>query len=336
MNNIPESYNPESFIQPDYYPINIIPCPNTPFSLHDNNNYNYELVNSSKDYFKIYKQIMDCYIHEYVNSIYTDSFYNKNQTFYYYLMDKGISTINHIFNMLLIYTKNIDMVEYHCTKVIYYYIEFIGRNSEQDENKIDYNNASIFSYSKTIYNLNKSFRKTKYTVGDEELSKYLYEHEDKESYIFKNVEKMMSLYQIILKLYVDKYNTNNDCVLSNLNRVDKTHLATYISNNIEKYIHNLTLYDDSQLLYIQLLYKKEQVIETVYYYKIMFIIDFINTFNIKGPDSIKYIDNLFAILQHKTPSILNIPELIKKLTSEENKKKIRNETEYKYIEWLLF
>ena len=137
------------------------------YSLQDSNNYKDSVLQSVEDIFKIYLNLLNCYIEYYVTSTHTDSFYIKNTPFYYYLLEKGVSTITHVFTILLLYTKNIDLVDYYCKKVIYYYIEFIGQNSKQSEKKLDYNNASLFSYSKTIYNLNKSY--TKNSIHNERL-----------------------------------------------------------------------------------------------------------------------------------------------------------------------
>ena len=93
---------------------------------------------------------------------------------------------------MLLYTKNIDLADYYCKKVIYYYIEFIGENSKQSEKKLDYNNASLFSYSKTIYNLNKSYKKNSV---------------DSEIFTFASIGKMVLLYQTILNRHLIKYNS---------------------------------------------------------------------------------------------------------------------------------
>ena len=293
-----------------------------PYSLTDEINYKSELLYYSFDYFKIYKQLLDTYINEYVKSSFTNAFYRKNPTFYYYLLEKGISTVSHVFNILLIYTKHIDLVEYHCTKVIYYYIEFIGRNEEQDENKINYTNASIFCYSKTIYNLNKTYKKI---AGS-----------DNEKNILYNINNMIILYQTLLRLFnntqdnhtqdnhtqdnnTQDNHTQDNHTQDNHTQDNNTHLfPNYITNHMEKYmshILNLSEYDENNEINIT----DRIVVETIYYYKITFIIDFLSVFNIRGSEIIKYIDKLFIIVQKKKPTILNIPALITKISSDENK-----------------
>lgn len=192
------------------------------YSLQDKNNYKDSVLHSIEDIFKIYLNLLNCYIEHYVTSTHTDSFYIKNTPFYYYLLEKGVSTINHVFTILLLYTKNIDLADYYCKKVIYYYIEFIGENSKQSEKKLDYNNASLFSYSKTIYNLNKSYKKNSV---------------DSEIFTFASIGKMVLLYQTILNRHLIKYNSE---LIKN--EKDKYLLIDYINTINEKcsnYILNM-------------------------------------------------------------------------------------------------
>ena len=190
------------------------------YSLQDSNNYKEAVLHSVEDIFKIYVNLLNCYIEHYVTSTHTDSFYIKNTPFYYYLLEKGVSTINHVFTILLLYTKNIDLADYYCKKIIYYYIEFIGQNSKQSEKKLDYNNASLFSYSKTIYNLNKLYAKNSI---------------DSEICRFASIDKMVLLYQIILNRHLIK---NNAGLINN--EKDKYLLIDYV-NTINKKCSNYIL-----------------------------------------------------------------------------------------------
>ena len=220
------------------------------YSLDDSNNYKSELLISSDSILKKYINLLNCYIEHYIKSNYTDSFYIKNVQFYYYLLDKGISTINHVFTILLMYTKNVELVEYYCTKVIYYYIEFIGQNSDQNENKIDYSNASRFSYLKTIYNLKKSYKKPINNSLDYEMTELACNNERNEMLMFAFIDKMIISYQIILNRHLIKYNselTQNKLIV-NTNVTDKCLLINYINSNMAKcsnYILN-TLYNDQE------------------------------------------------------------------------------------------
>lgn len=164
------------------------------YSLDNNNNYKYELMHSSYHIFKIYVDILTSYNSEYTNSKSIHLIYNKNVNLYYYLYEKGINTISHIFKILLINTKNVDLVKYYCMKTINYYIKFIEQNNTQEEDKIKYTHASLFSYVNTIYKLNKAYRKNSDNILDETVAFIIHNNEEKEKSIFKNVDIIIDLY----------------------------------------------------------------------------------------------------------------------------------------------
>ena len=114
---------------------------------------------------------------------------------YNYLLDKGVSTINHIFKIMLLYTKNLDLANHYCRQTIGYYVEFIEQNMQHEDNeKINYNNASRFSYSKTIDKLIKHYRKTSYNELDDNTSGLLYVVEAKETDIYNTVNMLIEVY----------------------------------------------------------------------------------------------------------------------------------------------
>lgn len=228
------------------------------YSLSDSDNYKKELNQSARHIFEKYTDILNAYIENYIKSNYTNVLYIKNVQFYYYLLDKGISTINHIFTILLLYTKNIELTIHYCTKVIYYYIEFIGQNTEQNENKINYNNASLFSYSKTIYNLNKSYKKNINQDMHINFTELEYNNERNELFLFASINKMITLYQIILNRHLTKYSSEKteSKSISNEDISDKYLLIYYIKSNMTKclnYILNM-IYSEQEMYIIMVKY----------------------------------------------------------------------------------
>ena len=292
------------------------------YSLEDEHNYNLTLLYSSSDIFKVYSEVLNCYIDQYIKSKFTNTIYIKNHTFYYYLLDKGISTLNHVFKLLLIYTKNLELVNYYSMKTIYYYIEFIGQNNEHDENQIDYNNAALFSYTKTIHKINKAYQKTRYNVAEQNMH-LLLANEARETVIFKNVEKMLLLYQIILNLYVHKY-TTLDCEEPTVD--DKHKLLPYIETNMAVYLQLLMNLNEPSLATVS---------EEGCGYKLNFILDFINSFSVKGSASIIFLYNALKYVQQTTPFIVDKAMLIKKILSDDSKRKMAATTAENYMNWLL-
>ena len=73
----------------------------------------------------------------------------SNLEYYKYVVIKGIETITHVFRMLLLYTKNIELSYFNCKKALYYYIEFIGQIGEDNHEflKLTSKDASLFVYN---------------------------------------------------------------------------------------------------------------------------------------------------------------------------------------------
>ena len=86
----------------------------------------------------------------------------QNNNYFLFILKRGISSLFHIFNMLLLYTKNIDLTISHCNKALYYYIEFIGQIGDENHSYLQLNSkdATLFIYKKTIFELNNEYRKT--------------------------------------------------------------------------------------------------------------------------------------------------------------------------------
>ena len=81
--------------------------------------------------------------------------------YFSYVCVKGLETLTHVFRMLLLYSKNLDLTFYNCKKALYYYLEFIGQIGDDNHEflKLTSNDASLFVYKKTIFSVNQSYRK---------------------------------------------------------------------------------------------------------------------------------------------------------------------------------
>ena len=142
---------------------------NNHYSLHNVDNYNSVLDNSLND-------ILDKYIHlicEYLKFI-VENIKIKNKTYFRFILMRGLETITHVFNIILFFSKNLDMAYYHGQKSFYYYVEFIGQITE-DKNiflKLSSRDGSMYVYKKTIFEITNEHRKIS-TYMDKELSKKL-------------------------------------------------------------------------------------------------------------------------------------------------------------------
>jgi hypothetical protein len=197
-------------------------------SFEDTENYNYVMINSASECFQKYIGIIIEYNTRFVNSPSLVKMYTNNQTFYYYLLDKGVATITHIFKIILFTTKNLKMAEHYGRQSIEYYTEFLVQNSRGEENnKIDYNNASKFSYEKTIYKLQKCFKKTALSELNEHTAEILCLVEEKETYLFKNVDILIELHKLLWEQErsLEKVSIHN--ILSLNNNHDQEQVFTY-------------------------------------------------------------------------------------------------------------
>jgi hypothetical protein len=97
---------------------------------------------------------------EYLNFI-IESINVKNNAYNKFVILRGLKTITHVFNIILYYTKNLDVAYYHSQKSFYFYIEFIGQISEDQHTFLQLNSrdAMMFVYKKTIYEINNEIKK---------------------------------------------------------------------------------------------------------------------------------------------------------------------------------
>lgn len=85
----------------------------------------------------------------------------KNICYKKFIIIRGLETIIHVFNFILLYTNNLEITNYHTHKAIYFYVEFIQQISS-DENsflQLNSNDAIMYVYKKTIFEINNEFRK---------------------------------------------------------------------------------------------------------------------------------------------------------------------------------
>lgn len=261
------------------------------YALDDTLNYNYILPNTVVECFKVYVEIINAYIVKY------KSIHIPNKTLYTYLMDKGISTINHIFKLMLLYTKNLELSNHHCRQTIGYYVEFIEQNMQHEDNDIiNYNNASRFSYSKTIDKLIKHYRKTSYNQLDDNSCEILSMVEEQETDLYSMINIAIEVYNKWVVIGADTSESN-----SNENAVA---------------LHLLNLFTN----------------ETFLREKLELLLLFINNFQLKNETALKYIYCLCEHLQHILPSKMTI---IKKLSSAENKIRLQKDLVEEYICWII-
>jgi hypothetical protein len=139
--------------------------PNQNILLNQNNNKNYALTNAENYLVKLNIDIDELLKHqlnisvEYIKLINEDGFCNhKNK---YYISIKGLETILHIFNNIILYTNNPTIANYHSIRSIYLYKEYISQIIDDSNSFLNLNtrDAILFIYKKTIYDIKKDIEK---------------------------------------------------------------------------------------------------------------------------------------------------------------------------------
>jgi hypothetical protein len=122
-------------------------------SLSNKENYLSSLQNPIQDMITIQFRIFNEY-DKTMNEMYVNT--HSQDTFNIYMM--GIESIFHIFEYLLLYTKNMDLSYSSCQTAIYLYIEFINQIMDESNTylKLNISDAVLFIYKNTIFRVNSS------------------------------------------------------------------------------------------------------------------------------------------------------------------------------------
>ena len=107
-----------------------------------------EIVEGTRPVFNHYCAIMSDYLIHFSKS----TKYEKNDNDKVYLLLHGMSTLTHVFIVILKTTVNVDLALENMKKAIYYYTQFIDQIEENAllDLNISSTNAALFVYNKTI------------------------------------------------------------------------------------------------------------------------------------------------------------------------------------------
>ena len=259
-------------------------------SLHNIENYKSVYSSSSTEIFTKYIGVVTEYFIQC-----SDMIHIPNETYYRYVINKGLETITHVFKMLLLYTKNLQLTYYHCQKSFYYYVEFISQIGDNNHSFLQLNSkdATLFVYKKTIYELNQDFRKT-------------FSSTTQENTIMNNVELLIRIYNRMLNEKIEHLSLQNLNILT----IDKDAIK------LAQIILNLSLFGD----------------ETVYLEKLQIINHFDEIIDWGNKNKQLYMDIFIKKIKKID---VNIVQLDKRIINEENAVKFETFTPLRYINWLL-
>ena len=264
------------------------------YSLHNIENYKKELNTSVSEVIQKYVNLVIEYYKFIIENIKI-----KNVHFSRFIIIRGTETITNVFLNLLLYTKNIDLTYFHCQKSFYFYVEFVGQISEDEKMflQLTSRDASTYVYKKTIFEINKEFKKMNNVMTNTTREK------------FELINIYTSLYKNFLLKIIDK----NDFSKNDFSKNEE--LLKFIEETADKL--NSLNGNQIKMNKLQLL---EKVVDKILN----------NIENVKRCFEI----NQFIIKKFvKNNNILDNCE--KKILSEEFDDKINNDTNDKFLNWLL-
>lgn len=177
-------------------------------SLLDTNNYNSKLEENLHEVTESFCKI----VNEYLFHI-TDNILIQNIEYYIFIIIKGLNMLKHVFNILLLYTKNLNLSIHHCKKAYLFYVEFIGQIGNDNHSYLQLNSkdAILFVYKKTIFEINNEHRKQ-------------YDMMPNEKNIFKYIDKLTSIYTEMMEFVINNENLKNEKKMSYVMYVQKMSL----------------------------------------------------------------------------------------------------------------
>ena len=266
-------------------------------SLQDTTNYNEQFNRNTTEIFARYTTLILEYLFRCAEVLDT-----KNIDYFKYILVRGLNTISHVFKILLLYTKNIEVASHHTQRAYYYYVEFIGQIGSDSHTYLQLNSkdASLFVYKKTIFDINNEFRKEFASVIGTDT-------------IMENVETLIHIYNSCLLERIYKYKLTQDSVI---------HFIKMINNDITKIIqHVLNLS----------LGRTEK-----HYGDKLKIIQQLN--NIISSSNKKSTVNTFQIIECFSKKLktrtISVEDIHKRILQNNHKEMIETLTPLRYVNWL--
>jgi len=149
---------------------------------------------------------------------------------YRFIIYVGLTTINHVFKINLIATKNIQTTYYYCEKACYCYLEYIEQiNKTEILNNLNINDVVKFVYKETI------------VYNDDKPDVQLVNTHFSKIVISDNLK---NLFTMLTRISTILLNWNNDCIDENVQSIlCQKYLQKYLyifnENNVTEYIDYL-------------------------------------------------------------------------------------------------
>lgn len=192
------------------------------YSLHNADNY-LESFHSSCSSSSTTTDILNKYkilVLEYLQFI-LENMNCKSDEIYKYIVLRGLTTITHVYQLTLLQTKNLNLSYFHSQKAFYYYVEFIGQITGEQNTflQLTSKDAVMFVYKKTIFEIHCDFRKSPSSSSN---------HQDESGHY--ETFHLLDIFCQIMKTIVSQFITQHDFIeirtnktyLDELKRIEKT------------------------------------------------------------------------------------------------------------------
>ena len=210
------------------------------YSLHNVENYNSSLSNTVSDVFIKYINLINEFIIQCCENVCF-----KNVNYNRYIINKGIETLAHVFKMLLLYTMNLELTYHHCQKSLFYYIEFVGQISGDNQQllQLTLKDSTLFVYKKTIFDINNEKRSNFKILNNDKIAMDI-------------ITCLIKIYNSLLYVLIEHHEFPSD---------NQSSLLNEMTINVQRVTNNLiNLFTNSKLLdYIEQLKIIEHFIETI-------------------------------------------------------------------------
>jgi len=138
-----------------------------------------------------------CLLNEYFTYITKtqNDFSVSSNSMFKYIVITGMSTLTHIFKIIMVHTNNIDAALYHSQTAILLYIEFIVQITQNSSIflKLSIRDAIIYVYKKTIFTLKERMTDTHCNVEIDDITKVIHSyHYDISMYICNNLDNKLT------------------------------------------------------------------------------------------------------------------------------------------------
>ena len=125
----------------------------TIFLLTNESNYYVKVKSMYSDVVKSFCNLVNFYV-----SYSIENMNIKDKDIFY----TGLNVVQHIFRIMFLYTKNLELSFYNTQQSIYYFVEYISQITDNNDNiffNLSIKDAVIYVYTRTIFEIRKQYIK---------------------------------------------------------------------------------------------------------------------------------------------------------------------------------